>query len=134
MVTEAREYTDEAWDLRKKAAENTIATPSRIIDEGKRNAQSLLEKRFEKRKTEEIDLQSMYLWCIPEKRWQGPMNLTAPGELKRFLTDKRDSYGQAIFAMEPSTDSPAPVVVQATEVDPQRSGRKRSHRGKRRRH
>ena len=135
MTTDAKTYTEEQWLAAKRMARDTTNRPvSRILGD-----------------KPDTSLSSMRLWNLVEQEWNGPWNLSFPGELQRYLA-KRDDKGRTLYALGPPK-SPAPVqppagseakgkgiVAQATVpapeaklADPQRSGRSRSHRGHRRR-
>ena len=135
MVNLVQEYTDDAWKRVKKANEETHNTPTRVLDFGKQEAVSEMERRFADRKGGEISLQSMYLWNLKEAVWQGPMNLSFHGELQRFLK-KHDEEGRRLYALAPPSESPAlvahPDQSGQAQADPQRGGRRRRHRGRRR--
>ena len=123
MVTSnARAYTEEDWKSAKKRVEQTTQTVAKFVDDAKESA--LASRHFE-RKNSEINLASVSLWNIPEGNWQGPWNLSYPGEIQRYL-QKKDGEGNTIFALEP------PSQITSPSADPQRSGRRRRHRGRRR--
>ena len=143
-------FDEEQWKLRKKHVyqeeerTNVPARPiARVLDMAKDDSSDLRRKR---------------LWNIGEGQWNGPFNLSAPGELQRYLA-KRNDQGRLIFLLEPLPSSPAHVAPLAQSTAPvvnaplgelealqtkvrsleeqlaesQRSGRRRHHRGRRRR-
>lgn len=149
MTTEARTYTEEEWVAAKKRGARMSVPVSMIVDAGQ-EASGLASQHSQPTSS----LQSMYLYNVQEGQWAGPWNLTFPGELQRYL-EKRDLQGRVIYALEPPPSSPSHVQTgteagvngsvdyqalqdQITELKtqlaaPQRSGRRRRHRGNRRR-
>ncbi len=135
MTTDAKTYTEEQWIEAKRIARDVTDRPvTRILGPKIANPLSV-----------------MRLWNLVEQQWNGPWNLSFPGELQRYLA-KRDDKGRTLYALEPpkspvlvqppagSKASGKGIVAQATVPattanldDPQRSGRSRRHRGHRRR-
>ena len=143
-------FNEEQWKLRKKHVyqeEERTNVPARPI-----------VRVLDMAKDDPSDLRKKRLWNLVEGQWNGPFNLSAPGELQRYMA-KRDAQGQTIYSLEPLPSSPAHVAPSAQGTAPvvnaplgepealqtkvrsleeqlaesQRSGRRRHHRGRRRR-
>lgn len=155
MVSKVKPNPSGSWGERKAYADkhSPMSTPFLVMDEVKEAAASRLAQKFLDR-NKGADLRSIYLWNVAGGQWNGPWNLAFPGELQRYL-GKKDEQGRSIYSLGPSEGGGSPVPVQASGsepasldklakleaentrlkaqlADPQRSGRKRSHRGQRR--